>query len=137
MIMAKAKRYEDGGMTDAADYDEATDKAAKKAAKNLSRALDVKSSDSFSLQPQFAALDKGFKGVGGRLAYDKELDKNSSIRAYADVMAGKAAGQSAFIKPQKVGLEYRRSFAKGGAVRSASARADGIAQRGKTRGKMR
>ena len=91
-------------------------------------------SDRVRLDPQFVALDKNFKGAGGRLSYTKDLDKNSSIRAYVDAMAGKPEGQSAFIKPQKVGVEYRRSFAKGGVT--ASKRADGIAQRGKTRGKL-
>lgn len=33
-------------------------------------------------------------------------------------------------------ITYTRKFAAGGKVKSASKRADGIAQRGKTRGKM-
>jgi hypothetical protein len=90
-------------------------------------------SGKFSVNPQFLSMDKNFKGLGGRLAYTKDLDKNSSLQAYADLMAGKAAGQDAFVKPQKIGLEYRRSFATGGKVSSASKRADGIAIRGKTR----
>jgi len=91
-----------------------------------------------SVNPQFLTLDKSFKGLGGRLAYTKDLDKTSSIQAYADLMAGKAAGQDAFVKPQKIGIEYRKSFAKGGKVKSSSAssRADGIAQRGKTKGRF-
>jgi DnaA family protein len=44
-----------------------------------------------SVNPQFLTLDKNFKGLGGRLAYTKDLDKTSSIQAYADLMAGKAA----------------------------------------------
>ena len=90
----------------------------------------------FSVNPQFLSMDKNFKGVGGRLAYTKDLDKNSSLQAYADLMANKAVGQDAFVKPQKIGVEYRKSFSKGGKVSSASSRADGCAQRGKTRGKM-
>lgn len=89
----------------------------------------------FSVNPQFLSMDKNFKGLGGRLAYTKDLDKSSSLQAYADLMAGKALGQDAFVKPQKIGIMYRKSFAKGGKVKlsSASSRADGIAQRGKTR----
>jgi hypothetical protein len=34
------------------------------------------------------------------------------------------------------GLRFEKKFSKGGKVSSASSRADGIAQRGKTRGKM-
>jgi hypothetical protein len=92
----------------------------------------------FSVNPQFLSMDKNFKGVGGRLAYTKDLDKSSSLQAYADMMAGKPAGQDAFVKPQKIGVEYRKSFAKGGKVKSSSAssRADGIAQRGKTKGRF-
>ena len=90
----------------------------------------------FKVLPQFLALDKNFKGVGGRFAYTKDLDKDSSIQAYADLMAGKPTGQDAFIKPNKIGVEYRKSFTKGGKVSSASSRADGIAQRGKTKGKF-
>jgi hypothetical protein len=84
------------------------------------------------------ALDKNFKGAGGRFSYTKDLDKDSSIQAYADLMAGKSTGQDAFIKPNKIGVEYRKSFAKGGKVKasSASRRADGIAQRGKTKGRF-
>ena len=51
-------------------------------------------------------------------------------------MAGKPSGQDAFVKPNKVGLVYNKRFAKGGNVASASKRADGIAQRGKTKGKF-
>ena len=93
-------------------------------------------SGKFSATPQFLVLDKNFKGAGGRFSYAKDLDKNSSIQAYADLMAGKPAGQDTFIKPNKVGFEYRKSFAKGGKVASASSRADGIAQRGKTKGRF-
>jgi hypothetical protein len=44
------------------------------------------------------------------------------------------------IMPAKVGqgygLRFEKKFAKGGKVNSASKRADGIAQRGKTKGRM-
>ena len=44
------------------------------------------------------------------------------------------------ISPAKVGqgygLRFEKKFAKGGKVNSASKRADGIAQRGKTKGRM-
>jgi hypothetical protein len=89
----------------------------------------------YGVSPQFLALDKNFKGAGARLSASKDLDKSSKIQAYMDLMAGKPMGADGFIKPQKVGVEYRRTFAKGGKV-SASSRADGIAQRGKTKGRM-
>lgn len=86
--------------------------------------------------PSFVTLDKGFKGAGGRLSYKKDLDKDSSLQAYADIQAGKPEGQSFFVKPSKIGLEYRKTFSKGGRVSTASKRADGIASKGKTRGRM-
>ena len=62
---------------------------------------------------------------------------------------GKVAGDSAFAKkagvPQSVGQDFMQADAgaggmggmkRGGKVSSASKRADGIAQRGKTRGTM-
>jgi hypothetical protein len=89
----------------------------------------------FKINPQFLVLDKAFKGAGARFSASKKLDKDSEISAYADLMAGKPAGRDAFVKPQKVGVEYRRTFKKGGAV-SASKRADGCAVKGKTKGRM-
>ena len=112
----KAKRYQSGG--------ELVEREERDQPKN----------DGVRVIPHFVAIDKNFKGAGGRLSYTKNLDKNSSIQAYVDAMAGKPSGQSSFISPQKVGVEYRRSFAKGGMA--ASKRGDGIAQRGKTRGKL-
>ena len=44
--------------------------------------------------------------------------------------------QEAYEKYDKTRLKDQGSFKKGGSVGSASKRADGIAQRGKTRGKM-
>lgn len=119
-MKARVKRYQSGGLSSKEELriEEKTPKES-----------------SLRFSPQFVALDKGFKGVGGRLSYTKDLDKNSSIQAYADAMTGKPSGQPAFLLPQRVGLEYRRSFAKGGAV-SASKRADGIAKKGKTKGRI-
>jgi len=90
----------------------------------------------YKVTPQFLVLDKAFKGVGGRLSATKDLDKSSSIQAYADMVAGDPKGADAFVKPQKIGFEYRKTFAKGGKV-SASSRADGCCIKGKTKGTMR
>jgi hypothetical protein len=81
----KAKRYQSGG--------ELVEREERDQPKN----------DGVRVIPHFVAIDKNFKGAGGRLSYTKELDKNSSIQAYVDAMAGKPEGQSAFIKPKKVG----------------------------------
>ena len=133
--MAKIKKLAGGGNS--------TDTLAEKVRRDLGdtetqRSFEddkVTPSSGLDATPRFFVANKNFTGAGGRVNYTKQLDKDSTLRAYADLMAGKAAGQPAFITPQKVGLEYRKTFAKGGKV-SASSRADGIAQRGKTRGKM-
>jgi len=51
-------------------------------------------------------------------------------------MAGKPDGRDTFVKPQKFGVEYRKTFKSGGKV-SASSRADGCCVKGKTKGTMR
>jgi hypothetical protein len=89
---------------------------------------------SFNLRPMGVTLDRNMKALMGRLSYQKPLGKDSSLEAYADMMAGKPTGGSAFVKPQAVGLRYNMTFAKGG--KTASRRADGIAKRGKTKGRM-
>lgn len=66
----------------------------------------------------------------------KELDKeaDAEMRKRAANAGMKAAAQD--LKRERVRAEAGR-YKKGGAVKSASSRADGIAQRGKTRGMMK
>jgi len=66
--------------------------------------------------------------VGAR--YKKQLGKDSSLEFYGEKRA-KGSPDS-----WQAGVKYEREFKKGGAVKSASARADGIAQRGKTKGRV-
>jgi hypothetical protein len=89
----------------------------------------------YGVSPQFLVLDDSFKGAGARLSASKDLDKSSKIQAYADLVAGAPKNGNTFVKPQKIGFEYRRTFAKGGKV-SASSRADGCCVKGKTKGRM-
>ena len=65
---------------------------------------------------------------GGK--YRKKLSPDSSLEFYGE-KSKKGMGE-----PWTAGVNYRKEFKKGGAVKSASKRADGIAQRGKTRGRM-
>ena len=92
-------------------------------------------SGEFSFHPQFAGASDKFKGAAGRFQYSKDLGDNASLAAYADAMLGQAHGQNPFAKLNNVGVTYTKRFAKGGAVKSASIRADGIATKGKTRGR--
>jgi len=64
-------------------------------------------------------------------------DEEEEKRRMAEEDAAMAAAQmDATQGPIKRGLTAGLGMKKGGKVSSASARADGIAQRGKTRGKM-
>ena len=100
--------------------------------------LDKEDSDKLTLgmQPQFLESNKYFTGAGARLTADKKLGKNTDLQAYTDLLASKMSNNEPSLKAQKIGLTLTHRFSKGGSV-SASSRADGIAQRGKTRGKMR
>jgi hypothetical protein len=88
------------------------------------------------LSPVYGAV-KG-EGMFGNLL-GKMDDKASAVKAAADKAAAdeaeaKKAAQTAkntsVLRSQGMGMK------KGGAVRSASSRADGIATKGKTRGRM-
>jgi len=81
-------------------------------------------------------IDKGGVGAAGRVSYKMPLDKQSELQAYADIEAQKRKGEKMSFGAPMVGLEYTRRFKGGGKVKSASARADGIAKRGKTKGRM-
>ena len=64
--------------------------------------------------------------TGGDVSLEKEFEKGSKLRGkYHDSPEEK-----------KIGLEYEIPFKKGGKVSKASKRADGCAQRGKTRGRL-
>ena len=90
----------------------------------------------FDMQPQFIESNKYFNGAGARFTANKKLGKNTDLQAYADLLASQAKDQDASLKAQKLGLTLTHRFSKGGKVSSASKRADGIAQRGKTKGRM-
>lgn len=81
-------------------------------------------------------IGEGGVGASGRVSYKLPLDKKSELEAYADIEAQKRKGQKLALSSPMFGIGYTRNFNKGGKVKSASSRADGIAQRGKTRGIM-
>jgi len=99
--------------------------------------LDKEDPDKLKLgmQPQFIEHNKYYTGAGGRLTASKQLGKNTDLQAYADLVASKMADQDASLKANKVGFTLTHNFSKGGKVSSASKRADGIARRGKTKGR--
>ena len=90
------------------------------------------------LTAQLTNVDIGKGGVGasGRISYKLPLDKESDIETYADIDAQKRKGQKLALSTPMIGIGYTRRFKQGGKIKSASSRADGIAQRGKTKGRM-
>jgi len=62
--------------------------------------------------------------------YRKRLSPSSALEFYGE--------KSKYGEPFAAGVKYTKEFKRGGKVKmkSASARADGIAQKGKTRGKI-
>ena len=87
-----------------------------------------------NLSPVYGAL----KGEG---MFGDVLGKKSENEAAAKIAADSAAADEAAVKKAELQAKSQafaqgRPMKKGGKVSSASSRADGIAQRGKTRGRM-
>lgn len=79
------------------------------------------------------AKGKGWKDTGidqADLTYAKRFKDDSELRAKVRKNVGKGQGE------EYIGAEYEIPFKKGGKVSKASKRADGIAQRGKTKGRI-
>ena len=89
-----------------------------------------------------------WKNVGGKSAKEilteKEAQNNSglmekAIKQAAETSLRRAYGQTAAdiaLINDKMNTEGKTTYKKGGSVSSASSRGDGIAQRGKTKGRM-
>lgn len=94
------------------------------------------------------AKGKGFKDVGvdrADVAYRKRFDDDSELRARLGANLNERAGKRGV---DEIGIEYEIPFKKGGKVKakakskakskvsSASKRGDGIARKGKTKGRF-
>ena len=84
-----------------------------------------------------AARDQAAQGattkmVGGVKVTEYPAVEPVERRATAQPSGGRGSGAGSLLRE----MNPQKMYKKGGAVRSASARADGIAQRGKTRGRM-
>lgn len=102
-------------------YDKAQQKTNPKNLASVTERVDKSSLAPYELKAQ--KFDKSMRGGGGggrgsrEMQLGAELDPKSMMR--------------------RMNEDYDDSYKKGGAVKSASKRADGIAQRGKTRGMMK
>lgn len=79
--------------------------------------------------PAPAPMGSGSSAFRSRLAARNQANRNNVADAISMSKAGNVAGASDALR-REVGMK------KGGKVGSASKRADGCAQRGKTKGKM-
>jgi hypothetical protein len=80
-------------------------------------------------------LNEAAKKAQARADYEDVRD-TSTLRLFDDKAASKEAGERAKAKMTPTRRMVVEDMKKGGSVSSASSRADGCAQRGKTRGKM-
>lgn len=84
------------------------------------------------------ARDPYGMSLGGRFSTRKQLANDVDLEGYLDAGLAKPKGMGVRGDISGGGVKLTKRFKKGGKVKpkSASSRADGIAQRGKTRGKM-
>jgi len=104
----------------------------------MNNPMDLSEEERKRLQAQLTNVDVGPGGVGasGRMTYNMPVDKNTNLQLIADLEAQKRKGQKASMSTPYVGFNLEKRFKKGGSVKSASVRADGVAKRGKTKGRF-
>jgi hypothetical protein len=102
-------------------YDRTQEKSDSKKSKPASERVDKSSLAPYELKAQ--KFDKSMRGGGGGGRGSREMQLGADLDPKAMM--------------RRMNEDYDDSYKKGGAVKSASKRADGIAQRGKTRGMMR
>lgn len=126
--MKKVKRYLQGGPTDASP-DDGTGGGG------------VTQSGGYDIPETGTMRDVNTARQGLRMNDDGEI--RSAIRGLGPSMAGSRLERQGVDLPGLIGgragqgFDAGPQFKKGGSVGSASKRADGCAQRGKTKGKMR
>jgi len=89
--------------------------------------------DDFRMNPRYLSLGKDSQAVGTRFSGTKKLGRDTALQGYLDVDATNDKYNGLRGRGTNAGVTLMHNFSKGG---TASSRADGIAQRGKTRGKM-
>jgi len=85
--------------------------------------------------PRYLSVDKDSQALGSRLMGTKKLGKDTALQGYYDVDTTNDKFSGVKNRRGGAGVTLMHSFAKGGKV-TASTRADGIAQRGKTKGRV-
>jgi len=85
--------------------------------------------------PRYLSVDKDSQALGSRIMGTKKLSKDTAVQGYYDVDTTNDKFNGVKNRRGGAGVTLMHSFAKGGKV-TASTRADGIAQRGRTKGRV-
>jgi len=85
--------------------------------------------------PRYLSVDKDSQALGSRIMGTKKLSKDTALQGYYDVDTTNDKFNGLKNRRGGAGVTLMHSFAKGGKV-TASTRADGIAQRGRTKGRV-
>ena len=102
-------------------YDRGPQESGSQTSKRGNERVDKSSLAPYELKAQ--KFDKSMRGGGGGGRGSRQMQLGADLDPKAMM--------------QRMNEDYDDSYKKGGKVSSASKRADGIAQRGKTRGRMR
>jgi len=89
--------------------------------------------DDLRVIPRFASINKNSQYLSGMVSGTKKLDKNTALQGHLGVDLSNDKYNGPRGRGTSAGLTLMHSYAKGG---TASARADGIAARGKTKGRL-
>jgi len=85
--------------------------------------------------PRYLSVDKDSQALGSRIIGTKKLDKNTALQGHYDLDTTNDKFGGLKNRRGGAGVTLMHSYAKGGKV-TASTRADGIAARGKTKGRI-
>ena len=91
--------------------------------------------DDLRVTPRFASINKNSQYLSGMVSGTKKLGKDTALQGHLGVDLSNDKYNGPRARGTNAGISLIHSFAKGGKV-TASTRADGIAQRGRTRGRL-
>lgn len=85
--------------------------------------------------PKYLSVDKESQALGSRIMGTKKIGKDTALQGYYDIDTTNDKFSGLKNRRGGAGIALMHNFSKGGKV-TASSRADGIAQRGKTKGRV-
>jgi hypothetical protein len=91
--------------------------------------------DDLRVTPRFASFNKNNQYLSGMVSGTKKLGKDTALQGHLGVDLSNDKYNGPRARGTNAGISLMHSFAKGGKV-TASTRADGIAQRGRTKGRL-